>query len=397
MIDSNRAVKGVVVGAGPVGLWTAVCLKLRMQEKDPSSTAEIEVLEKNEVYQRSHVLKLNKKSLKNCPKDVRLQAIVHDFIHQKVIRTNDIELRLAKLAQELGIRIRKSLEVSNPEWLIQEYPQAEVFIGADGAHSTIRKTVFGEEMSLKTDFKYVIEVKYEIYGKAKRLKLVKEKYPTLKIMDALAQEHIGSEKNGITPITLRIFINKKKFEQMRDANFKHPYNFENEDKINARVREKIWTWINFRQGQTGQQRVSNSEKITTTSLGCYASKEVVKMVQGKTFVLVGDAAFGVPFFRSLNNGLKEGTKLATQLSRVIIPKRSLKERAISVITLKTHGMQWPLLKYSSYVKDLCKTEVIIAAIKSFFLTLLILFIRVSARIPWQFNYWTEGQVQRLPT
>lgn len=397
MVDTNRVVKGVVVGAGPVGLWTAVCLKLRMQEKDPNSNADIEVLEKNEVYQRSHVLKLNKKSLANCPKDPRLLSIVHDFIHQKTIRTNDIEQKLAGLACELGIKIRKNLEMTSPEWLIQEYPNAEVFVGADGAHSTMRKTVFNEEMSLKADFKYVIEVKYEVYGKAKRLKFVKEQFPTLKVMDALAQEHIGTTKNGVTPITLRIFINKKKFEQMRDANFKHPYNFENEDKINARVRERMWTWINFREGQTGQKRVPNSEKITTTSLGCYASKKVVKMMHGKTFALVGDAAFGVPFFRSLNNGLKEGTKLAAQLARVLTPKRSLKERALSIITLKTHGMQWPLLKYTSYVQNLCKVEVMIAAIKSFFLTMLILFVRVSARIPWQVNYWTEAQVQRLPT
>ncbi|HSX04566.1 MAG TPA: hypothetical protein VLG76_07555 [Rhabdochlamydiaceae bacterium] len=391
MSDINRVVNAVVVGAGPVGLWAAIQTKLRNPE------SEIDVLEKNPVYQRGHVLKLNAKSLADCPKDPRLQAIVAEFIQNKHIRTNDIEQRLLGFAEEIGIRVRKNVEVVNPENLLRLYPQAKVIIGADGAHSVIREKIFGNEMYAQGDQKYVIEVKYEVYGKGARLNLIKQQYPTWKIMDGFAQEHVGTEKDGKTPITLRIFIDKEKYEQMQDANFKHPYTFENENKIHHRVRERIWTWLNFKAGIAHEQRVPGSEKITTTRLGYYASKHVVKRVNNVAFCLVGDAALGVPFFRSLNNGFLEGTKLSKALAAILAPKRSLVERLVSQITLRTHGMPWPLLRYSNYVRSLARTEIIIAAIKSFFLSLLILFIRISARVPWQVNYWTEAQIDQLPT
>ncbi len=86
----------VFVGAGPVGLWTAVQTKLLRPELD------IAILEKNAVYSRSHVLKLNAKSLAGYPQDRRLQAIVQKFKQTPHIKTSDIEDELLALTGRIA-------------------------------------------------------------------------------------------------------------------------------------------------------------------------------------------------------------------------------------------------------------------------------------------------------
>jgi len=66
----------------------------------------------------------------------------------------------------------------------------------------------------------------------------------------------------------------------------------------------------------GEERVPGSEKITALNLSVYCSAEVATIEDGRAYFLVGDAAFGVPFFRALNNGLMCGSKLAHSLAEV---------------------------------------------------------------------------------
>lgn len=96
----NSVVNTVVVGGGPVGLWTAVQAKIR------NKNANIVIFEKHEEYQRKHVLKISKSSLKGAPKHPKLDPIIKEFTAHPMIRTSVIEGKLKKLAQELGIEIR---------------------------------------------------------------------------------------------------------------------------------------------------------------------------------------------------------------------------------------------------------------------------------------------------
>lgn len=78
-----------------------------------------------------------------------------------------------------------------------------------------------------------------------------------------------------------------------------------------------------------ERRVPGSEKLTALDLTVYRSSQYVKFVDSpsssndnklpkKAFCIVGDAAFGVPFFRALNAGLLSGSKLGEELSQVIL-------------------------------------------------------------------------------
>ena len=48
-------------------------------------------------------------------------------------------------------------------------------------------------------------------------------YPTLKIINHIAEEHIGKMKNNVSPVTLRLLVSPEEFEPLRQASFKSPF------------------------------------------------------------------------------------------------------------------------------------------------------------------------------
>ena len=235
------------------------------------------------------------------------------------------------MARSLGIGIHKNVEFTDPKSLILLYPQLKVVVGADGSQSNVRKTIFRDELNVKSDLKFIVEVKYEVQGNTRPLSFIKGVYPTLKAMRSIAQEHIGREKDGKTPVTLRLFVDRHKYEEMQTASFRHPYSFANEDRINSHVRNNIHLWLNLKT-LCGENRIKGSEKITVTRLGIYSSKHVVKKAMGVTWCLVGDAAFGVPFFQGIKNGFLSGTELSKRIVQAIHPKNGYRDKLLSKIS-----------------------------------------------------------------
>lgn len=369
----------VFIGAGPVGLWTAIQTKLR----DPR--LEIHVLEKRAVYRRSHVLNISSSSLQGTPP--QMHAFVEQLRRQRNPRANEIENQLEQLAERVGVVVRKNIAFTNPSDLEQAYPHTQVIVGADGAHSAVRRTVFHDEMRSQEDFNFIIEMKYEVQGQGKRLQLLREAYPTFKIMKTIAQEHVGKEKDGKTAITLRMLINRESYQQLQGADLQNPYTLNNREFIQQdAIRGNMQLWLNLKAARLGERRIVGSEQITVTRLGVYASKQFVKTTQsGVTYCLVGDAALGVPFFSNLKIGLRAGTYLSKRIVETVSPQKRILSRSVFS----------PMQRYSRFVTYLSKKEILIAKIKQFFLSFLLFFVKMSARVPWQVNYWSEGRIQRL--
>lgn len=375
----------VFVGGGPVGLWTAAQTKLLNKD------LKIVVLEKHEEYQRKHILNISTSSLKGIPDHAGFKELAKEIKANNNIRTNDLEARLKKIAQDLGIEIRKE-HVQEPEKLKESFPNTKLFIGADGSHSRVRETIFDGELSIEENLQYIAEVKYEVHGQGRKMHGLKQKYPTQKLMKSVTTEHIGTESNGITPITLRLFINKETYEKMAPASFKNPYHFAtHQEVIHKKLKENIMIWLNAKEQVLEEQRVKGSEKITVTRLSIYASKTFVKQVDNATWCLVGDAAFGVPFFRSLNNGLLSGTKLAKAISKSFAVKQ-----AFSELNQGGHVCK-PLAQYASYVKRLSGHETFVARIKNLFIRFYLWFVKISSIVPWQVNKWSEARALRFRT
>jgi hypothetical protein len=353
----------VFIGGGPAAWWTAV------QAKILNPDLEIVMLERYYEYQRKHGLQIDPSSFIGIPFHPQLQEIVEGFKTKQIVPTSEIEEKLSKLGEELGIRLRYT-KVIHPESLMRSYRDTKIFIGADGAHSIVREEIFGNEMESDQDLQYIAEVKYLVAGNSRKLAIAKEAYRASKLTSSVMIEQVGkSNEQGQTPISLRIFIDKKTFEEMQAATFKDPYSLDSE--MNSILEEKIRIWLNAKELFVGESRVEGSEKITVTKLSIYESKKMVKHLQERIWALVGDAAFGVPFFRSMNNALLCGTQLA----------RSIVDGKFS--------------RYENYVKGLAYYEIFKAKIKNLVLNLWYYYVWYAGHHPIQINKWSYAQAQQL--
>lgn len=130
-----------VVGAGPVGLYTAI----RLCEESP--TAKVTVYEKRTgPYTRQHSVDLGS----DCP----IAGI------PTRIRLQDLETILLKRANQFGTRLRVQTGRS-VEMLDQVRGSADVVIAADGAHSQLRNWhKCNQGMARDEVLANIIQVKY---------------------------------------------------------------------------------------------------------------------------------------------------------------------------------------------------------------------------------------------
>ncbi len=308
----------VFIGAGPVGLWTAIQTKLR------NPALKIVMYEKYEEYQRLHTLQLNKHSYEGIPDDPRLQSIVDSFSSH--VKTSEIEEKFKAYAEDLGIEFCYEA-VENCEEFAQKFPDDTVIVGSDGSHSIVHKEIFNSELQYEEDMQYVAELKYFVKGPTSKLNPILEGIPVMTHSKFTVQETVGKEKDGMTPVTLRFFVDEQTFNHMRGedgkgATFKKPfrYNDLNQTYFPRDLAKSMKAWLSWRRKIKHERRIEfevdniNGEKITAINLAVYASKEFVKEAHGKTWAKVGDALAGFPYYRALNAGLLCGTQLALALS-----------------------------------------------------------------------------------
>jgi len=371
----------VIVGGGPVGLYTACQLKIRKPE------TEITIVDKHGTYQRKHLLHLSHASLAGAPKDDRIQEVLQRFkghrpsgIFSKssTIPVNTIEKELAELASGLGIRVLKNTRIDEDSDLKAAFPQARIIIGADGAHSTVRKIIGADNMKSAHQLNHIIQFKYLVEGETRKLDSFKESYPASKTVGHLIEEHVGKPNDeGQTPVTLRMFVSAEEYEKVQDASFRNPYKL---NQLPRSLRQKCEEWRTLRYSRTQEQVVVGSENITATPLGTYASPLIVKRDGDLTYCLVGDAAFGVPFFRSLNNGFLSATKLAGRIS----------------YALENPDQQDRILhSYSRFVKNLAMKEIAVANAKNAGIKFAELIVGFNRLMPWQFVKFPKASQPEL--
>lgn len=146
-------------------------------------------------------------------------------------------------------------------------------------------------------------------------------------------ESVGKEQDGETPVALRFILDKATYDSIPEATFKAPLKmsgtyisdpekqlcsfrgnqigpFENEIRKFQDLREKL----------TGENRVHDSELVSKVKLSQYASKQFAVTTASNDnerragWFFVGDAAMGVPFYRSINAGLTLAGKLGPILA-----------------------------------------------------------------------------------
>lgn len=377
----NKKVDVVIVGGGPVGLWTAIQLK----SKCPN--INIQILERYEQYKRTQTLRLDLNEITNDVVKEKLLEIAreHDLTQKKNSLAIPIQLLegcFSEVARDLGIKVKKNVAivpktptVKPPDALLAEvpageevkvevapaprqtltlsqigevYPNAKAIIGADGSHSTVREAHFGpeEKMVERQTVQYLAEFKYRAQvkdAKGKKLKYQTEAYPTEKLAGFRCDETIKIDPETDTAtITLRFIVDKKTYEEMGEASFKKPIT--DLDQLPFKLKTAISVWMHAREQLKRDVHIPTHEKVNKIPLDIYTSREFVKRSGKQTVFLVGDAAFGVPYFRALNAGLSCANVLAMnlavtfQLGSEPVPDayiKALKEKYESEKTLAT--------------------------------------------------------------
>lgn len=351
----NRAIQPevIIIGAGPVGLMTAIQIKLLDPEK------QILMLEKYPDYQRKHSLLLDKNAFSNAHPHPELQQIIKELPTK--VRTNELENKLLAFAKKIGIEIHYQA-LTDCKTLIDNYKNTPIVIGADGSHSIIRKQIFHDEYQFYYDMQYLAEIKYDVKGKAHPLNTL-EKIAATHFEHHFPTEFIGEPTNDITPVAIRFLINEDTYEKMKEATFKNPYTLTQQDKIDKALFESINAWLIAREDMRNEEKINGSERITTTHLPCYASKSFTKEQAGKTWFLVGDAAIGMPYFRGMRNGIKASIKLAHAIHANDHHLYMAPNYYDSLSTLSLHHLS-PIEHYEQYMQTLSQSENTLAIIKN---------------------------------
>lgn len=356
MIDSSKF-DVVFAGGGPVGLWTAVQTKLL----NPS--LNIVVLDKYSRYQRIHNLFIDPQSLRTSCEDPRLQRIIADFKSHRTVSTLEIETKLSQLAEQVGIVFRKGVNIQNPEEDLKEFSSAKFIVGADGAHSVIRKFVSNDrEMISDKTLHYIADFTFT------------DKKPPLSMLETAGLSclagnviyEIHNPKKQQT--TLRTFISEDVYESMKDATRKNPKRLGDAD-LDPGLKNEYMTFLNHKyRDQVNTVLDLEEAMITTTRLGIYKSATFTREEDNRKWCLVGDAAFGVPFFRSLNNGFMCGTELASTISETTMPPQNktpftFVEKSFMKM-MKIGAKNRSLQSYEAFVEKLAFKQITLAKLKS---------------------------------
>lgn len=413
MSQETGRVRLLVIGGGPVGLWTSIQIKVLLPD------IEVIIFERYEEYRRHHVLRISRSSMRRASPHPKLDQLI-DHI-PRVVRTSTLESALKALAMELGVKIVYR-QVSDVNIILQDYPGAVAVIGADGSHSIVRHQIFHDAFRQKQALKYILELKYEITGgEARGLRYLDEFYPTQKLIDFCVTETVGKydESTEKTAVTIRFVIPGLMYQELKEATFKNPFRLPvDQHRIPPKILEAITIWLNAREYCTGERRIEGSLRISVLHLSVYLAERVALLDEDRqvSFFLVGDAAFGVPFYRSLNNGLICGSKLAVSLYYCC--KRDWKSKATVIDSSPSRlpggsspdssSVRWKMVKnlhklhtpiagssleaYNQFVQVLGTMELAIARAKSECLFFAGLTNRLNASVPWQVNVWNQERV-----
>ncbi len=314
----------VIIGAGPVGLWTAIQIKKRQ----PS--LNITVYERYETYQRSHVLRLDHWSMilyQKNKRDSLEKAFIHEvtgcslpamkahFADSLYIKTNDFEAALKRYALGLGVSIVLQ-KIESPDMVEALHPHCTHFIAADGAHSIMRKHLLGEDAVTNYPLQHVIELKFHVPHKTSKITKLSDIFRLNAQNEYMHFEYVGRFKDEKTPITTRFFLPEELYNHLPDASFKQPLAWSQllESPHTMELYQHLQNYLDYRKNIMGDI-IPNDIYLTKLVLSMYSATQFAIKRGSTAWFLTGDAAMGVPYFRALNSGMILSSRLAQILSK----------------------------------------------------------------------------------
>lgn len=337
----------VIVGAGPVGISTACLIK------GLNSRLNVCVIDKRQEATRDHSLKIGKdavakvKEVFDGVQSAEVQKLAQTFKNWEnhLVRTNIIESDLANIAKEQGVHIFRSSEYAVTKETLESaldaednsaigkvFKTAQVIIGADGAHSEIRKCVMQDRLINQKVYEYLVELRYKTAGST----------PPRKVKEALFKplggpvdfEIMGKKReDGKKTVSYQLIVDKETYESLREADqhgkikgtYANPWSFEEVEEKALADKKVQRVFRSFQRNlQNLQERGGDAseKRISTLELAVYRSESCVKEYKGKYFLLAGDANSGMIYQRGFNKGLKESVACARAVEKFFKESKS---------------------------------------------------------------------------
>jgi len=306
----------VIVGGGPVGLWTAIQLRKRF----PNSS--VFIYERYQEYKRKHVLKIQHSSMffGACRQHDELDAKFFEAVFEQsrgktkytplaksFISTSSIESNLKQWALSAGVEIQYET-IETLDDLVTRNPDSE-FILANGAHSSLRTQLLGDDDIEKSDLQHILELKTRVGKSLSQLRSTRANGAVKGRLKHLGFEYIGREDNAMTPLSFRLFVDQQTYSQVPEASFKSPIT--SPDVLPDCVQEDLSMYAQLH--DFNLETLFEHGQVSKLQLSVYHAKAFAATYRDHNFYLVGDCAMGVPYFRALNCGLVLGSRLTSIL------------------------------------------------------------------------------------
>lgn len=326
-----------IVGAGPIGLISAIKAKILFEQK--KENLEIIFFEKREERGRENILQIDWNSLvsKNevilkHPLYQQLLLILKEYKVGKKdklrIKTNELELILKDLLVPFATFYYEEIHEENVMRFLQNRNDSgnSAILATDGAHSFMRKHFFATEeypegLESEHIFQYLALLRYTIKGK------MKDEHPIhnfVKQVD-LSQDYLFNlqeihghydEETQTTPMSIFINIDAPTYQELdRNYSFKSPYIWsENPENIPVKLYTSAKVWIDDL-SYYNQELFQDTAKINGVKISYYKAPHVYQFSQelNSPLFLAGDSALGLPWMRSLNAGLLVTDNLSENL------------------------------------------------------------------------------------
>ncbi len=363
----------LVVGGGPIGLYTAAVAKME--------NPDLQIAVSEKPFSRTHNLRIDPSSFAGCPDHPVMKEFLDECKKQRfIIRTNVIEQMCKKMLKELNVPIVSEVA---PEELKSKYPNIKHVVLADGVQGSFSPKIFNDNDKplVRENLNQLAQVTYDAIGSAEQLSYL-NKVTQDKVALGSGQETIGKEKEGKTAVTVRLFISEETANRMRPDGKSKKYalyksfNFSELDKdnkigkpseVDKVLLKQARGWIKARARYTGEKIDKRTAVVNVIPLNSKIQGSCVKEIEGVTYTRVGDSFAFVPYFRALNLGLI----CATQLGRTLANK-PINQRATWIPFIKAdgvvHGNASDAYKaYSKFAFTSAKVEAVFARIKNFFI------------------------------
>lgn len=304
--------KVCIVGAGPVGLWIAIQLKILR------SDWLITCCEKRSKYERSHALAISPKAFEGMvewcpgrPAAAELRLLKDRWMPRT--RTSTVEGDLQSLASNLGINILYNSEVLSLHELTSE-GNYDLVVCCDGAKSHCRSQLVSETMPHhQSEYREqkqlgsLLQVKFEAYGEVSiskgHLSQFLQNLPASHEFFNILPGNFDADK-CTTPMTVFALMTSEVDETLQIS-----------EPIESNTSNLIYSdLLAVLSDICCGGIVEGTMKISILPVSYSIAQVVGGKVHDKYIFLAGDAAMGLPLEKGLNYGWRIASRLCHYLA-----------------------------------------------------------------------------------